>query len=257
MLAVEPVPAFADNYLWILSVRSSKRAVCVDPGDAGPVIQALDRRDMVLDTILLTHHHYDHIGGVAELAERSPGVAVIAPDDPRVPYSTQTVSEGDCITIACLNATFQVMEVPGHTCSHIAYYGDGKLFCGDTLFACGCGRLFEGTPRQMSASLDKIMHLPDDTEIYCAHEYTLANINFAKHVEPENHCLIDRERIEKQKRARHQPTVPSVLSLEKATNPFLRCDYPDVVAAATRYSGHELHNPVEVFAAIRRWKDQL
>ncbi len=257
MLLVEPIPAFADNYLWLLSKRDFDRIACVDPGDAYPIMRAVVNRHATLDSILLTHHHSDHIGGVPELVAEFPQVRVIAPDDSRIPHVTEVVSEGDIVTIPCLDVSFQVIEVPGHTRSHIAYCGDGKLFCGDTVFACGCGRLFEGTASQMYHSLNKIMSLPDDTEIYCAHEYTLSNIRFAKQVEPNNPYLLERERTEAEKRARNQPTVPSALSLEKKTNPFLRCDQPAVVAAASRFSGNDSDNCLEVFATIRGWKDQF
>ena len=255
MFTAEPIRAFSDNYLWLLSCPGSAAAAIVDPGDAGPVLRTLRRRNAVLGAILITHHHADHIGGVRRLVSEFPGIPVFGPEDSRIGDVTELVSEGDEITVDCLDCRFRVIEVAGHTSSHIAYYGQGKLFCGDTVFACGCGRLFEGTPQQMHRSLSKIMSLPDDTEIYCAHEYTLDNIAFAKQVEPQNPVLLERERIEKAKRRRDVPTVPSLLSLEKQTNPFLRFSEAAVVAAAERFAGRSLPHPAEVFGAIRHWKD--
>ena len=255
MIKATPVPAFQDNYLWLLSQNGSGQAAVVDPGDAQPVLEELDRRGATLGAILVTHHHADHIGGVRELLARFPEVEIHAPDDPRIAHATHRVVEGDRVRVACLGCTFRVFEVPGHTLTHIAYYGDGKLFCGDTLFACGCGRLFEGSPRQMHDSLSKITVLPDDTEVYCAHEYTLANIAFARQVEPGNEALQQRERDARKLRERHRPTVPSLLALEKRTNPFLRVGEPAVVAAAERYAGRGLTCAEEVFGVVRGWKD--
>ncbi len=257
MIQATPVPAFSDNYLWLLAGADAGRAAVVDPGDATAVLAALAAADAVLGAIIITHHHADHIGGVGELLARFPDAAVYAPRDERIAGATQTVGEGERVHVACLGCDFEVLEVPGHTATHIAYYGDGKLFCGDTVFACGCGRLFEGTPEQMHCSLSKIMRLPDDTEIYCAHEYTLANIAFARQVEPDNPALRQREQDARRLREAGRPTVPSSLALEKRTNPFLRFDEPNVIAAAEHRAGHPLHNGAEVFGAVRHWKDQM
>ena len=255
MIQAIPVSAFQDNYLWLLSQNGSKQMAVVDPGDAQPILEELDRRQAVLGAILVTHHHHDHIGGVGELLAHFPDAEIHAPQDRRISHTTNPVAEGDQVHIACLRCTFRVLEVPGHTLTHIAYYGDGKLFCGDTLFACGCGRLFEGSPRQMYDSLGKIMALPDDTEVYCAHEYTLGNIAFAMQVEPGNAALLQRERDARKLRERHRPTVPSLLALEKRTNPFLRVGEPAVAAAAARYAGRDLADAADVFGVVRRWKD--
>ncbi len=257
MIQAIPVPAFRDNYLWLLTRAESKAAAVVDPGDAAPVLVALAAADAALEAIIITHHHADHIGGVSELLGRFPGAEVYAPDDDRIAGATRTVGEGDRVYVACLDCDFEVLEVPGHTSTHIAYYGDGKLFCGDTVFACGCGRLFEGTSEQMHNSLSKVMGLPDDTGIYCAHEYTLSNIAFAKRVEPDNPALLERERDARRLRDGGHPTVPSLLALEKRTNPFMRFDVPAVIAAAERHAGHPLDGAAAVFGAVRRWKDQV
>ena len=264
MLSAEPIPAFADNYLWLLSADSSGErspdrfglgAAIVDPGDAAPVLRALREYGAELKTILVTHHHADHVGGIGRLLTEFPDARVYAPDDRRIPGVSDVVKEGDVVYVDCLQCDFTVIEVPGHTRSHIAYYGDGKLFCGDTVFACGCGRLFEGTPEQMHASLSKVLTLPDATRIYCAHEYTLDNVAFAKWVEPDNQDLLSRERHERAKRRRGQPTVPSLLSVEKRTNPFLRFNEPTVVRAAEQFAGRKLDDPAEVFGTVRHWKD--
>ena len=257
MIEVIPVPAFADNYLWLLKQGHSNQMAVVDPGDAEAILIALEKTSATLESIIITHHHHDHIGGVNELLTHFPDAHVYAPNDERIVGATQLVEEGDQVHIACLACDFLVLEVPGHTSTHIAYYGDGKLFCGDTLFACGCGRLFEGTPQQMYSSLNKIMELPSATEIYCGHEYTLKNIAFAKEVEPDNVALLQREREARQLREQGYSTVPSLLALEKQTNPFLRSDIPTVIAAAEHRAGHSLTSGAEVFRVIRSWKDKM
>jgi hydroxyacylglutathione hydrolase len=253
---VVPVPAFDDNYLWIL--RQGDKAVAVDPGDAAPIRAYLARERLDLAAILITHHHPDHIGGLAELAASSAStLPVYGPRDERIPGITRHVVQGDKVTLPEIGAELQVIEVPGHTRSHISYYGASSLFCGDTLFACGCGRLFEGTAQQMSASLAKFTALPGDTKVYCAHEYTLSNIRFARAVEPDNAALAAREARDSATRKLGKPTVPFTISEEKASNPFLRCDQPEVIASATRHAGNALSNPVEVFAAVREWKNHF
>jgi hydroxyacylglutathione hydrolase len=250
-IQVVPIPAFRDNYIWAL--RSGPRVAIVDPGDARPVFDFLARERLDLVAILATHHHADHVGGVAEL-RRGHSFPVYGPQDEPIETLTHRVAGGDRVTIAELGAELDVLDVPGHTRAHIAYYGSKQLFCGDTLFACGCGRVFEGTPAQLYASLARLAALPDDTEVYCGHEYTLANIRFAKAVEPGNAALAERERGDTATRAQNRPTVPSTIGLEKATNPFLRCDQPEVVQAAGR-RGAAATDPVAVFTAIREWKN--
>ena len=254
---VHAVPAFRDNYIWLLSgVREGgdgNAAAVVDPGDARPVFQALDEIGLDPVAVLITHHHSDHIGGVREILARF-DIPVYGPAQEAIPGVTRPLREGDRVEIPGLPA-FDILEVPGHTSGHIAYAGDQSLFCGDTLFAGGCGRLFEGTADQLYASLQKIALLPDDTWIYCAHEYTLSNLNFALTVEPDNPVLQDRIQQTRQLREEHRATVPSQLGIEKQTNPFLRCHNPAIVAMAERHAGRSLSPGVETFAALRRWKD--
>ncbi len=252
---VEGIPAFEDNYLWVL--RHGSHAVVVDPGDADPVLEYLSNESLTLSGILLTHHHPDHVGGVATLLAFTPHVPVYGPKDDRMGMVTQPVKEGDLVTLPNLSLPLRVLEVPGHTASHVAYAGDGLLFCGDTLFACGCGRLFEGTPAQMLASLDKLACLPQNTRVYCAHEYTLSNIAFALAVEPDNPALTMRATEVRARRQQGLPTVPSLLSLELATNPFLRCHEPGVVQSVSTRSAQSLPDRTAVFAALREWKNHF
>jgi hydroxyacylglutathione hydrolase len=253
MLEIVPVKAFKDNYIWTL--RDDRHAAVVDPGEASPVLAYLESEKLVLTAILATHHHADHVGGVAELL-RHARVPVYGPRGEPIATLTQAVSEGDTVNVPELGVSFGVIGIPGHTRAHIAYYGAGALFCGDTLFACGCGRLFEGTAEQMYASLQKLVSLPDDTRVYCGHEYTLANVGFARRVEPGNESLAAREQKTRRLREAGQPTLPSTLGEEKATNPFLRCREPAVIDSANKYLGARVSDPVRVFAAIRDWKNQ-
>jgi len=257
-LAITPVPAFSDNYLWLLS--RGRRAAVVDPGDAVPIVRALEAHQLDLVAILVTHHHGDHVGGVSELKRRY-GARVYGPAGEAIDGLDHRLVAGD--RLRELDIDFQVFEVPGHTRGHIAYFAaDEKpplLFCGDTLFGCGCGRLFEGTPAQMLASLDALSGLPEATRVYCAHEYTLSNIRFAQAVEPGNVGLQERADAAKVVRERGQPTLPSTIALERATNPFLRSDAPAVRAAAEAHIGAAAASldRVSVFAAIRSWKDNF
>lgn len=251
-MKIYPIPAFGDNYLWLAA--AGDRALVVDPGDAAPVLAALDKHSLRLDTILVTHHHADHTGGVGEL-KRHTGARVFGPDDERIEHIDEVVREGARIALPWLDSTLAVIEVPGHTRSHIAYVGRDLVFCGDTLFAGGCGRLFEGTPEQMWHALSRLASLPLHTRIYCAHEYTTSNLKFAQAVEPDNQALLARIRRVARQRAVGEPTVPSTLADELATNPFLRVREPSVIRAAEAYAGHPLPSPVEVFAAVREWKN--
>lgn len=253
-LSVLTVPAFNDNYLWL--IHDGVNAAVIDPGDAAPILAALEAHHLSLVAILLTHHHSDHVGGVPNLI-RCFKIPVFGPRDETIAGITQPMAEGDSVTIPELGLSLRVLNVPGHTSGHIAYYASAQqwLFCGDTLFAGGCGRLFEGTPAQMTASLAKLAALPDATEVYCAHEYTLSNLRFAQEVEPQNTALLARIHAEQAKRDRGQPTVPSTIGLEKTTNPFLRYCEPAIVQrlmAADRLKDTE---PATVFAALREWKN--
>ena len=253
-IEVVPVRAFSDNYVWTL--RDARCAAVVDPGDAGPVIEYCDRERLELVAILNTHHHADHVGGNAELLRRWK-VPVFGPHDPRIPEVSQRLAQGERMTLPHFGISFEVMEIPGHTRSHIAFYGGDMLFCGDTLFAVGCGRLFEGTPQQMHDSLTRLAQVPDTTRVYCGHEYTLSNIRFAKAAEPGNRALEALEAHAGKLRERNLPTVPTEMGQEKATNPFLRVGEPGIVATASRYAGKPLEDPVSVLAALRDWKNHF
>lgn len=260
-----PLPALTDNYIWLL--HDQHQAVVVDPAEAGPVLDALRARHLRLQAILVTHHHADHVGGVPELRAAT-GAAVYGPVGEDMPEPLTRVSEGDAVEL--LGLRFEVLDVPGHTAGHIAWYcADGAalaapsplLFCGDTLFSAGCGRIFEGTPTQMLASLDKLSRLPGTTRVCCAHEYTLSNLRFARAVEPANEALREHSLHCEALRARGLPTLPSTLAQERAINPFLRSRHPDVIQAVARTAAHALTGlqPAEVdtFAALRQWKNEF
>jgi len=256
-LGVRPVRAFADNYIWLIeSPRLPGRVVAVDPGEAAPVIAELKRSGASLAAILLTHHHPDHIGGVPELL-RLGRVPVIGPDDDRIPGRTRTVRDRERCELPDLGLSFDILHVPGHTLSHIAFWGHGALFCGDTLFSAGCGRMFEGTPTQMSASLNRLSGLPPETEIFCGHEYTAANLRFALTVDPANTAALEYRDSVARLRAADLPTLPSGMSLENRVNPFLRCDAAAVRTGAEAHARRPLREPAEVFAVLRAWKDQF
>jgi hydroxyacylglutathione hydrolase len=255
MLNVIPLHAFKDNYIWLIRSPDGRYAAMVDPGDANPVLHTLKEERITPVAILITHHHWDHTGGMRSLLEHYPELVVYGPAGERIAGITRRLQEGDTVTLPAIGAKFEVLEVPGHTAGHIAYYGEGALFCGDTVFGAGCGRLFEGTPVQMHASLSKIAVLPGDTRVYCAHEYTLDNIAFAKWVEPDNPDLLRREQDAQALRERGLPTVPSRLELERRTNPFLRFDVPVVIRAAEKFAGRPLAAGAETFGVVRHWKD--
>jgi hydroxyacylglutathione hydrolase len=255
MLDVTPIAAFQDNYIWLIRGARDPRAVAVvDPGDAGPVRATLAANGLVLRAILATHHHADHVGGAAALVAET-GAAVFGPARERLPVEVTRLAGGDRAWLDALGLDFEVLDVPGHTAGHIAYYGHGALFCGDTLFSAGCGRLFEGTPEQMLASLDAFAGLPEPTRVFCGHEYTLANLRFAMAVESANPDIVDYVQKASALRASGRPTLPSTIRLEKRVNPFLRSRHENVKLSAERRAGRLLPTPVAVFAELRSWKD--
>jgi hydroxyacylglutathione hydrolase len=248
---LQALPAFDDNYIWLLR-DGDGRALIVDPGQAAPVLAALADAPEP-HGILLTHHHHDHIGGVTDLLRRWPGLPVIAPHDPRIAATTRGVADGDAVQLGPWR--FETLEIPGHTSSHVAFHGEGLLFCGDTLFSLGCGRLFEGTAAQMLASLHRLAALPGDTLVCCGHEYTVANAAFALAVDAGNRALQERAAQARRLRDAGQATLPTTLASERASNPFLRSDTPAVRAAVAAHAGRVPHSDVDAFAELRRWKD--
>lgn len=253
-LIITAIPAFSDNYIWLLTAGGTACAV-VDPGDADPVLEVLEEQGLDLRYILLTHHHPDHTGGVGELLEKYPA-KVFGPDDPRIPFNKQICREGDLVSLPELDASFRVLEVPAHTSSHIAFYGENALFSGDTLFSIGCGRLFEGTADDMQKSLDKLAALPADTRVYCAHEYTQSSCAFALQVEPQNTALIARTAEVDRLRAAGRITLPSTLSDELAANPFMRTREKGVLETARKIDPKALPGS-STMAIIRAWKDRF
>ena len=262
MLRVEAIPAFTDNYIWLL-YDDGLNGVVVDPGQARVVEDYLAQNNIVLKGILITHHHADHTGGIAELTAGR-DIPVYGPDNPAIEGISQPLKDGDRLTL--LETEFQILQTPGHTLDHLAFFAspDGRspiLFCGDTLFSGGCGRLFEGTPQQMQHSLSRLSQLPEETEVYCAHEYTQSNLQFAVAVEPGNQALKKRLREVEELRAENLKTVPSRIGLERLTNPFLRTSAPEVIAAAKARSPLSvIKNPqqeADVLGVIREWKDNF
>ena len=255
---IHPIPAFTDNYIWAIHAAESAQFAVVDPGDADPVFAYAQEHGLQLSHILITHHHPDHTGGLLKLIEKFDPV-VFGPEPSKIKGISQHLHEGD--NIEFYGQQFAVLEVPGHTLDHIAYYSiDGEspiLFCGDTLFAAGCGRLFEGSPPMMVNSLAKLTALGPQTKVYCTHEYTLANLKFAVAANPNNEELLERVAKEQHKRDSDQPTLPSTIALELATNPFLRCTDPDLISQASNHAGTPLSDPTEVFASLRSWKDSF
>ncbi|WP_101759464.1 hydroxyacylglutathione hydrolase [Oceanicoccus sp. KOV_DT_Chl] len=261
MIKIEPIAAFSDNYIWCLYDQERREAAVVDPGDAAPVLEYLQKHQLTLTTILITHHHFDHTGGIADLlAAHGSNLPVYGPYSDNIAQITHPLDATSSFEL--FNLHFECLTIPGHTLDHIALFcpdnaGTPLLFCGDTLFAGGCGRVFEGNPAMMLKSLEKLASLPASTLVYCAHEYTLSNLAFAQAVEPDNEQLLQRLQSDSDKRQQALPTIPSTLALELATNPFLRCQQPSVIRSASHHSEQACDDPVAVFAAIRGWKDSF
>lgn len=253
---VHPISAFNDNYLWAITHEGSTDCVIVDPGSADEVLAFLTEKQLTLAAILVTHHHQDHIGGVTKLMKHFPNVDVYGPTKEAQKVVTIPLKENDTVFIESLGLSLNVLDVPGHTLGHIAYVDEYSLFCGDTLFAAGCGRMFEGTPDMFESSLSKLKALPPKTNIYCAHEYTLSNLKFAKAVEPNSSDLDHRIIVCKQQRHNNQPTLPSTISQELTTNPFFRLTHTDVVQSLNvKFDLALSNNHVENFSWLRQWKD--
>ena len=265
-IRVSPISAFRDNYIWMICENGSNEVSVVDPGDSEPVLAVLRKEGLSLSSILITHHHADHTGGVKTLLEHFPDVEIYGPMHGTFPIITAAVLDQDRLHVAGMD--LRVIQVPGHTLDHIAYYCEipnspsaetaGMLFCGDTLFAGGCGRIFEGSPDMMYNSLQKLATLPPAIMVYCAHEYTQANLRFALCVEPSNADVIERLRQVSEARNLEEPTVPSSLSLELRTNPFLRCHIHAVRKSVLESMAiSSASSDIEIFAALRRWKDNF
>jgi hydroxyacylglutathione hydrolase len=257
MTTIIPIPAFRDNYIW--AVRNGANAAVVDPGDAAPVLAWLDANSVHLSAIIATHHHADHVGGVEALCANY-DVPVFGPAHEAIPRRTHALSEGDRIDVPGVELRFALLDIPGHTAGHVAYYTTGSdplLFCGDTLFAAGCGRIFEGTPEQMWTSLSKLAALTPSTRVYCGHEYTLANLAFAQAVEPGNDDVRARIATARAQRDRNAPTLPSTIGDEHATNPFLRAGRPGVMASAAAHAKRPMDGVVDSFATLRQWKNEF
>lgn len=256
---VSAIKAFSDNYIWAISCQEN--LALVDPGDAQVCIKHIEENNLVLSAILVTHHHNDHIGGIAQLLAYSNkmhwSVTVYGPENDNIAQLDVTLRENDSVILTELGCEFTVLDLPGHTHGHIAYYNDKMLFCGDTLFSAGCGRVFEGTAAQMHQSLSKLANLAGNTLVYCAHEYTAANLKFAITVEPNNAELHEYAEKVKTLRRDNKASIPTIIATERQINPFLRCHTNAVKQAAINYSQSSIHNEIEVFATIRAWKDNF
>ena len=272
---IEAIKAFDDNYIWAIRSQSNNSLTLVDPGDANVCVDYIKENSLTLHSILVTHHHRDHVGGIAALLAYAKSqhwpITVYGPASENIQHIDEKLKQNEKVFLPEFNCQFNIIDLPGHTNGHIAYFylpldkqainkqpiSHPILFCGDTLFSGGCGRLFEGTPEQMHNSLNKLAELPDETLVYCAHEYTQANLSFALAVEPMNEDLLEYKLQVKKLRLQNKATIPSSIGLEKRINPFLRCHYESVTIAADNYkkvnTKHE--STVEVFATIRHWKD--
>lgn len=255
MISIIPIRAFKDNYIWMMIEQTSNHAWVVDPGEAKPVMDALKNNSLKLSGILLTHHHADHSGGIQDLLDFAGEIPVVGGSKSPISSINRHIKQGDAIQ--CNSVTLKAIEIPGHTLDHTAYHDGSVLFCGDTLFSAGCGRIFEGTASQMFSSLQSLAMLPDNTLIYCGHEYTLSNLLFAQHVEPDNQDILRRIPIVEHVLAKNGCTLPSRMGEERKINPFLRCDKPSVIQAVEKYAGQKLANIVDVFHHLREWKNSF
>ncbi len=257
-MEIIPLPALRNNYnyIWLLKNSASRHVAIVDPGEAGPLLKLIGDESLIPIAILITHHHWDHVNGIADIT-RDYDIPVYTPKRETVPGGTHPVGEGDTVSLPELETAFRILDVPGHTLGAVTYYTNCVIFSGDTLFTAGCGRLFEGTAAQLYESLRRLAALSDDSLIYCGHEYTVNNLEFAARVEPENNLIQERLKNAVATRARGEATVPATLAVEKQTNPFLRCEAPTVISAVECHVGKTLDNPVAVFGALRRWKDHF
>ncbi|HLB56784.1 MAG TPA: hydroxyacylglutathione hydrolase [Coxiellaceae bacterium] len=257
MLTIHPIRAFKDNYIWMVINNKIKEVIIVDPGDTELVLKFLRENNLRLKAILLTHKHPDHIGGVAKLCEEYKNISVYSHQKENIKHTTDFVSQENIFNIENFPLQFHIIEIPGHTLGHIAFYSAPYLFCGDTLFSAGCGKIFEGTAPQMFASLKKLFSLPNETQIYCGHEYTINNLKFALTVEPDNIDMQNHLKECEKLRAERKPTLPSTILLEKKINPFLRCYLKNVVSAVEHYAEKKLPTETLVFEAMRNWKNNF
>ncbi len=255
MIHIKPIPAFDDNYIWCISNDDSDLALIVDPGTAEPVLKHLNQQQLSLAGILITHRHLDHIGGIEQCLEHYPA-PVYGPDSHAIkPVVTQPLAASDCIEFEQIDLSLRVMLIPGHTSEHIAFYNSAFALVGDTVFVAGCGRIFDGTATELYDSIEKITKLPEQTKLYCAHEYTLANLKFAAIIEPDNPDIAELIRASEAKRQLNQPTVPTTVALEKRCNPFFRCHEQTVQHAVQQQFGTNASEPAEIFRLLRQWKD--
>jgi len=266
-ILVTAIPAFNDNYIWAITSKDpsitnkNKPIALVDPGEAAPCIAFIEKNELQLCTILVTHHHPDHVGGIADLKtycqNKGWPLTIYAPENSSIKNIDVRVSEREIVNISALDVSFEVINLAGHTLDHIGYYGNDIVFCGDTLFSGGCGRIFEGSPKQMLTALTRLTDLPERTHVYCAHEYTLANLTFALAVEPKNAELVHYYNQVLAQREKNVSTIPTSILLEKKINPFLRCKQADIVNSAAKFSGTNPVNELETFTVIRQWKNQF
>ncbi|MBW8191718.1 hydroxyacylglutathione hydrolase [Neiella marina] len=254
-MTIYPIKAFQDNYIW--AIHDGHHLLVIDPGDAQPVLDFCQRYQLVLSTILITHHHHDHTGGIEALKRQFPNALVIGPNNPTISAIDQVVGEGDTITVNHPSVSFNVWAIPGHTLDHLAYIGELGLFCGDTLFHAGCGRLFEGSPQQMLHSLSRLAQLPSQTKVYCTHEYTQANLAFAQAVEPNNGEVSLTVAEVQALRVDDRPTLPSTIAEQLRINPFLRCQQSSVQQAVAVWSKQAYRDELATFTSLRQWKDQF